>query len=125
MEDSIEKTLHCLSFYNGRKVCQRKCKHQLDQQQPTHYCDALCIQQKNCSSIKMSIATDTGVSLLNCEAQARVRQGSARDGSQGERPQRLNSCLELTLKLVATFPPPPTTHPQVSIHFTNGLILAR
>ena len=39
-----------------------------------------------------------------CEAQARVRQGSARDGSQGERPQSLNPCLELTLKLVA----PPT-----------------
>ena len=37
-----------------------------------------------------------------CEAQARVRQGSARDGSQGERPQSLNPCLELTLKLVAT-----------------------
>ena len=36
-----------------------------------------------------------------CEAQARVRQGSARDGSQGERPQSLNPCLELTLKLVA------------------------
>ena len=32
-----------------------------------------------------------------CEAQARVRQGSARDGSQGERPQSLNPCLELTL----------------------------
>ena len=41
-----------------------------------------------------------------CEAQARVRQGSARDDSQGERPQSLNPCLELTLKLVATFPPP-------------------
>ena len=41
-----------------------------------------------------------------CEAQARVRQGSARDGSQGERPQSLNPCLELTLKLVATHPPP-------------------
>ena len=44
-----------------------------------------------------------------CEAQARVRQGSARDGSQGERPQSLNPCLELTLKLVVTHPPPPTT----------------
>ena len=44
-----------------------------------------------------------------CEAQARVRQGSARDGSQGERPQSLNPCLELTLKLVATS----TTHPNV------------
>ena len=39
---------------------------------------------------------------INCEAQARVRQGSARDGSQGERPQSLNPRLELTLKLVAT-----------------------
>ena len=37
---------------------------------------------------------------LCCEAQARVRQGSARDGPQGERPQSLNPCLELTLKLV-------------------------
>ena len=48
---------------------------------------------------------------MNCEAQARVRQGSARDGSQGERSQRLNPCLELTLKLVATHHhhPPPTT----------------
>ena len=50
----------------------------------------------------------------NCEAQARVRQGWARDGCQGERPQSLNPCLELTLKLVATThpppPPPPTTH---------------
>ena len=44
-----------------------------------------------------------------CEAQARVRQGSARDGSQGERPQSLNPCQELTLKLVATFPPTTTT----------------
>ena len=40
--------------------------------------------------------------LFYCEAQARVRQGSARDGSQGERPQSLKPCLELTLKLVAT-----------------------
>ena len=35
-----------------------------------------------------------------CEAQARVRQGSARDGPQGERPKSLNPSLELTLKLV-------------------------
>ena len=34
-----------------------------------------------------------------CEAQARVWQGSARDGPQGERPQSLTPCLELTLKL--------------------------
>ena len=40
--------------------------------------------------------------FLFCEAQARVRQGSARDGIQGERPQSLNPSLELTLKLVAT-----------------------
>ena len=40
-----------------------------------------------------------------CEAQARVRQGLARDGSQGERPQSLNPSLELTLNLVD----PPTT----------------
>ena len=41
----------------------------------------------------------------NCEAQARVRQGLARDGPQGERPQSLNPCLALTLKLVVTHPP--------------------
>ena len=40
-----------------------------------------------------------------CEAQARVRQGSARDGSQGKRPQSLNPSLELTLKLVRHLPP--------------------
>ena len=43
-----------------------------------------------------------------CEAQARVRQGSARYGPQGERPQSLNPCLELTLKLVVTHPPTTT-----------------
>ena len=42
---------------------------------------------------------------IYCEAQARVRQGSARDGSQGKRTQSLNPSLELTLKLVATHPP--------------------
>ena len=46
----------------------------------------------------------------NCEAQARVRQGSARDGLQGERPQSLKPCLELTLKLVATHPPTRKSH---------------
>ena len=55
-----------------------------------------------------------------CEAQARVRQGSARDGSQGERPQSLNPCLELTLKLVVTHLPP-----KVSFSLTNGLIRLR
>ena len=45
--------------------------------------------------------------IYNCEAQARVRQGSARDGPSGEKPQSLNPCLELTLKLVATFHHPP------------------
>ena len=50
-----------------------------------------------------------------CEAQARVRQGLARDGCQGERPQSLNPCLELTLKLVATHHhhPPTTHHPDI------------
>ena len=37
---------------------------------------------------------------MYCEAQARVRQGLARDGSQGERPQSFKPCQELTLKLV-------------------------
>ena len=45
-----------------------------------------------------------------CEAQARIRQGLARDGSQGERPQSFNPCLEFTLKLVVTHPPTTTTH---------------
>ena len=45
-----------------------------------------------------------------CEAQARVRQGSARNGPQGKRPQSLNWSLELTLKLVATFPPTQKSH---------------
>ena len=54
------------------------------------------------------------VKIIFFEAQARVRQGSARDDSQGERPQSLNPCLELTLKLFATFPPPPPpTHPDI------------
>ena len=44
--------------------------------------------------------------LMYCEAQARVRQGSARDGSQGKRPQSLNPCLELTSKLGCHLPPP-------------------
>ena len=39
--------------------------------------------------------------IIYCEAQARVRQGKARDGSQGERPQSFKPCQELTLKLVA------------------------
>ena len=52
--------------------------------------------------------------LLNsfCEAQARVRQGSARDGPKGERPQSLKYCPELTLKLVAT------THHHPKFNFT-------
>ena len=61
-----------------------------------------------------------------CEAQARVRQGSARDGSQGKRPQSLNPSLELTLKLVATFHHHHHHHPpEVSIHWPNGLMMAR
>merc|ERR1719150_1721805 len=53
----------------------------------------------------------------NCEAQARVRQGSARNGSQGKRPQSLNPSLELTLKLGRHLPPPP---PTASLHLANG-----
>ena len=52
-----------------------------------------------------------------CEAQARVRQGLARDGSQGKRPQSLNPSLELTLKLGCHLPPPPP--PEVSLHLPN------
>ena len=32
----------------------------------------------------------------------KLRQGSARDGPYGKRPQSFKPCLELTLKLVAT-----------------------
>ena len=39
--------------------------------------------------------------ISNCEAQARVRQGEARDGPKGKRPYSLNPCLELSLNLVA------------------------
>ena len=53
-------------------------------------------------SIGIARSQEMNLHLDNCEAQARVRQGSARDGPQGERPQSLNPCLELTLKLVAT-----------------------
>ena len=63
---------------------------------------------------------------LYCEAQARVRQGSARDGSQGERPQSLNPCLELTLKLVA--PPsflPTTTGSLIFLMFMAGMVQER
>ena len=67
-----------------------------------------------------------GVSAADyCEAQARVRQGSARDGSQGERPQSLNPCLELTLKLVATHPPPPpTTTTNWKSQYTSLILMA-
>ena len=57
----------------------------------------------------MYTESDLKFHIHNCEAQARVRQGSARDGLQGEKPQSLNPCLELTLKLVVTHPPTTTT----------------
>ena len=59
-----------------------------------------------------------------CEAQARVRQGLAGDGHQKapRMPKNFNPCQELTLKLVATFPP---THPQVSLQLTNGQVVVR
>ena len=56
------------------------------------------------------VSTDYKDLLFYCEAQARVRQGSARDGPQGKRPQSLNPCLGLTLKLVATFLPVTSGH---------------
>ena len=40
-------------------------------------------------------------SYRNCEAQARVRKGWARDGPQGKRPQSLNPCLRLTLNIMS------------------------
>ena len=72
--------------------------------------------QYDCLKMQSYLKSDSDTTIRDkcCEAQARVRQGSARNGSQGERPQSLNPCLELTLKLVATHHhhhPPPTTHP--------------
>ena len=40
--------------------------------------------------IRKTLSTSTFNHVTFCEAQARVRQGSARDGPQGERPQSLN-----------------------------------
>ena len=68
----------------------------------------------------MYTESDLKFHIHNCEAQARVRQGSARDGLQCERPQSLNPCLELTLKLVATHPPPPPPPPPT--HPPDGLL---
>ena len=59
-----------------------------------------------CNAPGTDLSSIVDEALTYCEAQARVRQGLARDGSQGERPQSLNPCLELTLKLVA----PPSHH---------------
>ena len=71
--------------------------------------------------LSLKHAISLNVHFDYCEAQARVRQGSARDGSQGERLQSLNPCLELTLKLVATHPPPTTTHHnKFEFYLTNG-----
>ena len=77
---------------------------------------SLCKNILNISEFLLSIKFH----ITFCEAQARVRQGSARDGSQGKRPQSLNPSLELTLKLVVT-----TTHPKVYFYLTNGQIVAR
>ena len=85
------------------------------------------------------------MSIQYCEAQARVRQGSARIGKgwQGKGQARigkdrqgmalkakglmaLTPCLELTLKLVATTTT--TTHhhhPKVSFYLTNGQAVNR
>ena len=73
-------------------------------------------------TITADMILNGGEVLVCCEAQARVRQGLARDGSQGERPQSFKPCQELTLKLVATFPPP-THHPPKSLitaHYWPG-----
>ena len=82
------------------------------------------LQSLQFPAFNVNMKTLLGFNLHFCEAQARVRQGSARDGSQGERPQSLNPCLELTLKLVATHhpPPPPTTthHPGYKILSSVG-----
>ena len=41
-------------------------------------------------------------SLFKIQIIVKLRQGPARDGPQGERPQSLKPCQELTLKLVVT-----------------------
>ena len=63
--------------------------------------DLIPLERNPVNALDVTLVSDDDF----CEAQARVRQGSARDGSQGERPQSLNPCLELTLKLVATHHP--------------------
>ena len=63
-------------------------------------------------TLKLTISNVKEIFYIKfCEAQARVRQGSARDGSQGKRPQSLNLSLELTLNLVD----PPSTRKSLNL----------
>ena len=96
------------------------CYHQM----MTQMCERekfLCNQLSPSGGVLQCVVSSRVVNQIprNCEAQARVRQGSARDGPQGERPQSLNPCLELTLKLVATTTHHPPTHPPESLITLN------
>ena len=70
-------------------------------------CESVPLQASSLQSPEEELDTEL-VCILYI---VKLRQGSARDGSQGERPQSLKPCLELTLKLVATHHPP--THPDI------------
>ena len=62
-----------------------------------------------------------------CEAQARVRQEKARKGKYGKRKKALKpKPLPRAYIKVGCHPPTTTTtHPEVSLHLTNGLMRAR
>ena len=64
-------------------------------------CDG--VARGSCHRVLSDAATLLSLSCII----VKLRQGWARNGPRCERPQSLKPCLELTLKLVATFPPPP------------------
>ena len=95
---------------------QIRCKILLAKSHVKSVCGKIMTPKSICTESHVFMPSIPGMDFTKppyCEAQARVRQGSARDGSQCERPQSLNPCLELTLKLVAT-----TTHHQ-KFNFTQ------
>ena len=57
-------------------------------------------QVLTCGNVKVN--KTKFVALSNMKYIVKLRQGLARDGSQGKRPQSSKPCQELTLKLVAT-----------------------
>ena len=87
---------------------------QTEEMSPEHATPAMPIQVRGCITClgcllgcwDLYYSYDINTNIY--KTIVKLRQGSARDGSQGERPQSLKPCQELTLKLVATHPP---THP--------------